>query len=402
MSDSMLTEIDHVAIAVKDLDAAVAYYQDTFGCEVAHREVVERDGVEEVLLKVADSYVQLLTPIRDDSPVAKYLEKKGEGIHHVGYRVDDCAAALERVKAAGHQVIDDVPRPGSRGTTVAFVHPKTAYGTLIELVQEWGGPGGIGRDPAKFPSSHGPNLPITSRNRVESHERCSTGRRSPMSTSSRKRRWIAGFALVPVAALVVSACAPKPAPVPAPAQTSVKASATGSADREYWGVGEEVGDKNRVTTTTAPPAPACSGATHQTAIEQCHLTYRAYQVDTTSNAAQATADFIAARISPAQCQNGTLNSYHSGNSLNPGATVIAKYPGAQFASENLFCMFFTPSGCASIQLGATNALNAWKASPGHKANMDSIVSRWVNGGGACFTSPYGHSVYVAVAQFRYP
>lgn len=133
---SHLTEIDHVAIAVRDLDAAVAYYRDTFGCEVEHRETIESDGVEEALLKVADSYVQLLTPIRDDSPVVKYLEKHGEGIHHVGYRVDDCAAALEQVKAQGHRVIDDVPRPGSRGTTVAFVHPKTAFGTLIELVEE--------------------------------------------------------------------------------------------------------------------------------------------------------------------------------------------------------------------------------------------------------------------------
>jgi methylmalonyl-CoA epimerase len=131
-----LTEIDHVAIAVDDLDAAVEYYRSTFGCEVAHREVVEKDGVEEVLLKVADSYIQLLTPVREDSPVAKYLAKNGEGLHHVGYRVDDCAAALERVKAEGHRVIDETPRPGSRGTTVAFVHPKTSFGTLIELVQE--------------------------------------------------------------------------------------------------------------------------------------------------------------------------------------------------------------------------------------------------------------------------
>jgi len=137
MSDSsLLTEIDHVAIAVRDLDAAVAYYADTYGVCVDHREIVERDGVEEALLKVADSYVQLLTPVRDDSPVAKWMEKRGEGIHHVGYRVDDCAAALDRVKAQGHQVIDEAPRPGSRGTTVAFVHPKTAFGTLIELVQE--------------------------------------------------------------------------------------------------------------------------------------------------------------------------------------------------------------------------------------------------------------------------
>ena len=132
----LLTEIDHVAIAVNDLEAAIAYYRDTFGAEVDHREVVESDGVEEALLKVADSYVQLLTPTRDDSPVAKYLERKGEGLHHVGYRVDDCAAALDAVKAQGGRVIDEVPRPGSRGTTVAFVHPKGAFGTLIELVQE--------------------------------------------------------------------------------------------------------------------------------------------------------------------------------------------------------------------------------------------------------------------------
>jgi methylmalonyl-CoA/ethylmalonyl-CoA epimerase len=133
---SELTEIDHVAIAVHDLEAAIAYYHDTFGCEVEHREVVDKDGVEEALLQVADSYIQLLTPVRDDSPVAKYLANKGEGLHHVGYRVDDCAVALERVKAQGHRVIDEKPRPGSRGTTVAFVHPKTAFGTLIELVEE--------------------------------------------------------------------------------------------------------------------------------------------------------------------------------------------------------------------------------------------------------------------------
>jgi len=132
----MLTEIDHVAIAVNDLEAAVDYYRQAYGVEVEHREVVERDGVEEALIRVADSYIQLLTPVRADSTVAKFLERKGEGIHHVGYRVDDCAEALERVKALGYQVLDDAPRPGSRGTTVAFVHPKTAFGTLIELVEE--------------------------------------------------------------------------------------------------------------------------------------------------------------------------------------------------------------------------------------------------------------------------
>jgi methylmalonyl-CoA/ethylmalonyl-CoA epimerase len=132
----MLTEIDHVAIAVTDLNEAIAWYADTFGCTIAHREIVERDGVEEVLLQVADSYVQLLAPTRPDSPVAKFLDKKGPGLHHVGYRVADCAAALAAVVAQGHQVIDAEPRPGSRGTTVAFVHPKGALGVLIELVQE--------------------------------------------------------------------------------------------------------------------------------------------------------------------------------------------------------------------------------------------------------------------------
>jgi methylmalonyl-CoA epimerase len=132
----MLTEIDHVAIAVNDLEAAIDYYRTAYGVEVEHRELVERDGVEEALLRVADSYVQLLTPTRDDSPVAKYLEKRGEGLHHVGYRVASCAEALARVKAEGGTLIDQAPRPGSRGTTVAFVHPKGAFGTLIELVEE--------------------------------------------------------------------------------------------------------------------------------------------------------------------------------------------------------------------------------------------------------------------------
>ena len=134
--DILLTEIDHVAIAVNDLDAAIRWYEEVFGATVEHREVVESDGVDEALLRVADSYIQLLTPTRDDSPVAKYLEKKGEGLHHVAYRVADCAVALEAVKASGGRVIDEAPRPGSRGTTVAFVHPKASFGTLIELVED--------------------------------------------------------------------------------------------------------------------------------------------------------------------------------------------------------------------------------------------------------------------------
>jgi len=135
MMDSSLTEIDHVAIAVRDLEAAIDWYAQVFGATVEHREIVESDGVEEALVRVADSYVQLLTPTRDDSPVAKYLATKGEGLHHVAYRVANCAEALDAVKASGARVIDQTPRPGSRGTTVAFIHPKASFGTLIELVQ---------------------------------------------------------------------------------------------------------------------------------------------------------------------------------------------------------------------------------------------------------------------------
>ncbi len=133
---SQLTEIDHVAIAVNDLERAIDWYASVFGAVVVHREVVASDGVEEALIEVAESFIQLLTPTRDDSPVAKFLAKSGEGLHHVAYRVDSCAEALELVKASGARVIDEAPRPGSRGTIVAFVHPKSSFGTLIELVQE--------------------------------------------------------------------------------------------------------------------------------------------------------------------------------------------------------------------------------------------------------------------------
>jgi len=135
-SHGHLTDIDHVGIAVEDLDAAVAWYQQMFGAEVAHRERIESDGVDEALIKVADSYIQLLQPYTETSPLAKYMEKNGQGIHHVGYRVSDCAEVLEHVKAEGARVVDEHPRTGSRGTTVAFLHPKTSFGTLIELVEE--------------------------------------------------------------------------------------------------------------------------------------------------------------------------------------------------------------------------------------------------------------------------
>jgi methylmalonyl-CoA epimerase len=132
----VLTDIDHVGIAVADLDAAVAWYREMFGATVAHRERIESDGVEEALIKVADSYIQLLTPVTEESPLAKFMARNGEGLHHVGYRVDDCEAVLEQVKGAGARVVDEHPRTGSRGTTVAFLHPKTSFATLIELVEE--------------------------------------------------------------------------------------------------------------------------------------------------------------------------------------------------------------------------------------------------------------------------
>lgn len=131
-----LTEIDHVAIAVRDLDAAVDWYRRAFGAEVTHRERVEIDRVEEALIQVAGSYIQLVTPTAPDSPVARFLSRRGEGLHHVAYRVDDCAAALAAAIAAGAEPVDAAPRPGSRGTTVAFLHPSAAFGTLVELVQE--------------------------------------------------------------------------------------------------------------------------------------------------------------------------------------------------------------------------------------------------------------------------
>ena len=133
---SLLTEIDHVGIAVLDLEAAVAEYRAAFGLEPVHRERVEDQGVEEVLFAVGTSYIQLLSATGPDTPVGKYLARRGEGVHHVGYRVDDLPEVLAALKAAEVPLVDQEPRPGSRGTTVAFVHPKGFRGVLVELVQE--------------------------------------------------------------------------------------------------------------------------------------------------------------------------------------------------------------------------------------------------------------------------
>ena len=130
------TEIDHVGIAVRDLDAAVEHYRRTLGVEPVHRETVEDQGVEEVLFRVGASFVQLLAATGPDTPVGKFLERKGEGVHHVGYRVPDVAETIEHLRGEGVPLVDERPRPGSRGTTVAFVHPKGFGGVLVELVQE--------------------------------------------------------------------------------------------------------------------------------------------------------------------------------------------------------------------------------------------------------------------------
>jgi methylmalonyl-CoA/ethylmalonyl-CoA epimerase len=130
------TEIDHVGIAVRDLEAAVEEYRSAFGLEPVHRERVDDQGVEEVLFRVGASYLQLLAATGPDTPVGRFLDKRGEGVHHVGYRVEDVAAMLDALRLSGVPLVDENPRPGSRGTTVAFVHPKGFRGVLIELVQE--------------------------------------------------------------------------------------------------------------------------------------------------------------------------------------------------------------------------------------------------------------------------
>ncbi len=132
---SVLLDIDHVGIAVTDLEAAVEEYRAALGAEPVHREVVREQGVEEVLLRAGTSYIQLVTPLGPNTPVGKFLERRGEGVHHVGYRVAEVGPVLERLRAMGVPLVDQAPRPGSWGTTVAFVHPRGFRGVLVELVQ---------------------------------------------------------------------------------------------------------------------------------------------------------------------------------------------------------------------------------------------------------------------------
>ena len=131
----MFGRIDHIGVAVEDLDEAVALYSERFAMPVEHRETVEEQGVEAVLLGVGESHVELLRPLDADSAVGRFLARNGPGLHHVAYSTDDIESALERVRAAGMKLIDERPRTGIRATRVAFLHPKSTGGVLTELVE---------------------------------------------------------------------------------------------------------------------------------------------------------------------------------------------------------------------------------------------------------------------------
>ncbi len=136
----MLTRIDHVGIACRDLATTIAFYESAFGLTVVSREVNEEQGVREAMLHVADapvgsSYVQLLEPLRPDTPVGRFLERRGEGIHHIGYGVADITSALAAVGGTGVRLLDERPRHGSMGASIAFLHPADVGGVLTELVQ---------------------------------------------------------------------------------------------------------------------------------------------------------------------------------------------------------------------------------------------------------------------------
>ncbi len=127
--------IDHVGVAVDDLDAALELYEGTFRMPVAHRETVGEQGVEAVLLDVGATHVELLSPLGPETPVGKFLDRKGPGLHHVAYRVDDIEAVLAQLRDDGVEMIDSEPRTGIRNSRVAFLHPRATGGVLTEIVE---------------------------------------------------------------------------------------------------------------------------------------------------------------------------------------------------------------------------------------------------------------------------
>jgi methylmalonyl-CoA/ethylmalonyl-CoA epimerase len=131
----MFNRIDHIGVAVDDIEAALPLYRDTFGMQVAHREIIEEQGVEAVLLDVGENHVELLAPLAPDTPVGKFLAKRGPGLHHVAYQVSDIEATLSALRAQGQTPIDKSPRVGIMGALVAFLEPKETGRVLTELVQ---------------------------------------------------------------------------------------------------------------------------------------------------------------------------------------------------------------------------------------------------------------------------
>ena len=131
----MFARVDHIGVAVEDLDAAIALHEDAYGMAVAHREVVEEQGVEAVLLDVGENHVELLRPLTGETPVGRFLSKRGPGLHHVAYQVADVQATLDTLRDRGLRLIDEAPRTGIRGSRVAFLHPESSGGVLTEIVQ---------------------------------------------------------------------------------------------------------------------------------------------------------------------------------------------------------------------------------------------------------------------------
>jgi methylmalonyl-CoA epimerase len=127
--------IDHIGVATDDLDASLALYEGSFEMPLAHRETVEEQGVEAVLLDVGDCHVELLRPLGPDTPVGRFLERNGPGLHHVAYRVDDIDGTLAKLREAGIRLIDAEPRTGIRQSRVAFLHPRSTGGVLTEIVE---------------------------------------------------------------------------------------------------------------------------------------------------------------------------------------------------------------------------------------------------------------------------
>ena len=133
--EPVITRIDHVGIAVPDLDAAIRFYAEAFGVQVVHEEVNEEQGVREAMLAVGDAHIQLLAPLRPDSPIGRFLDRQGPGIQQVAYAVEDVEVAADRLRAAGVRMLDDAPKAGTAGSRVNFAHPKDCGGVLVELVE---------------------------------------------------------------------------------------------------------------------------------------------------------------------------------------------------------------------------------------------------------------------------